>query len=81
MSGATCAIFMMTFNLPDEYKRVQSPRSDLKTGFNKCLLGDKKILRSPGTLGGQPEAPRFSVTRRETWQFCRSERERVLYLF
>ena len=43
-------------------------------------LGDQKYSGRSGRLG-QPEAPRFSVTRRETWQFCRSERDRVCIYF
>ena len=38
MRGATCAIFMMTFTSPDEYKRVQCSKVPLRpdmTDFNK----------------------------------------------
>ena len=48
MSGATCAIFMMTFTLPDEYKRVQCSKVPplVETDLMRSLLTYRITLRS-----------------------------------
>ena len=80
MSGATCAIFIMT-STTEITNTSSTPQLGPKTGFNKCLLrGDQTYPARPGSLG-QPEASSFGGTTSRQRQLCRSDRDRVLFYF